>query len=462
MRRRLSLDLAKAPLETVASPGVSVKAAEAAVFEGRHAAEHLVSRHAPALVAETAACFALVPFVGVHAAELASCLVLAILVIGATALTRSLSFRLMDRAWEEYLAAARGILISFGAATELLASGRQREHVDRVRRQIDSWIGNAATAERVIAMFERLPLALVIAFLLILNARHAIDIAAAVRIAILLPPLAGLSRSAFDTLRVAPKLETLDLALHPTSGVAESKSSQLIARPPCSVQVKNASFRYSVSQRTRGAKEVALLDAVSFAWEPGTVLGIRGPNGSGKSTMLKLMLGLLVPDAGTILVGGKNLREVDLLQWRQAIAYLPQRPYLPPDFTVREVMRLVVPDLPDAEAQSALELTDVWNRLVVGGNLDGPLDTPIGELSSGERQRILLARALSQQSTMLLLDEPDENLDSTGRAILFDLVRRLRPKIMIAFAAHDSELLNQADQIVELGRATPVSRRQVS
>jgi ABC-type transport system involved in cytochrome bd biosynthesis fused ATPase/permease subunit len=189
---------------------------------------------------------------------------------------------------------------------------------------------------------------------------------------------------------------------------------------------------------------------VSVEWPESSALVLEGPNGSGKSTLLRLLLGLRAPSEGTIEIGGVGVERIDAAAFRRAVGYLPQQPYLgEPTVTVRDAVRLLEPDAADEAIVAALDAVGLTPMLE--GRADEPLDVAVGELSSGQRQRLALGRALLRDASMYLLDEPDANLDRAGIAlvatVIGDLVRRGK---MVAIAAHTTELAHVAERRVRL------------
>jgi ATP-binding cassette subfamily C protein CydCD len=183
---------------------------------------------------------------------------------------------------------------------------------------------------------------------------------------------------------------------------------------------------------------------------PGETVALTGPSGCGKSTVLSVVLGLRRPDAGTVRLGGVDLSDVDLDDWRRHVAWVSQRPHLFAR-TVAENIRLGRPDASDAHVAAALDaagLTEVVQRLPRGA------DTALGEggagLSAGERQRLALARAFVRNAPLLLLDEPTASLDSETEADVLAAVRELVFGRTALIVAHRPALAALADRVVEL------------
>jgi ATP-binding cassette subfamily C protein CydCD len=179
-------------------------------------------------------------------------------------------------------------------------------------------------------------------------------------------------------------------------------------------------------------------------------VAITGPSGCGKSTLLSVILGMRVPDGGSVCLGGVELAELDLDDWRSHIGWVPQRPHLFAR-SVAENIRLGRPDAADAEVAAALEaagLTEVVRRLPQGA------DTLLGQggtgLSAGERQRVSLARAFVRDAPLLLLDEPTASLDGRTEGEVLAAVRRLINGRTAILVAHRPALAALADRVVEL------------
>lgn len=198
------------------------------------------------------------------------------------------------------------------------------------------------------------------------------------------------------------------------------------------------------------------LDAASLVVRPGETVALVGPSGAGKSTLLDVVLGFVEPvaDGGRVLVGGADLRSLDLDRWRERIAWVPQRPYLFAG-TIAENVRLARPDADDEAVARALRdagAAEFVDALPAGAG------TVLGEdgagLSAGQRQRLALARAFLADRPVLLLDEPTAALDGETEAAVADAVRRLAAGRTVLLVVHRPALLALADRVVEL-RAAP-------
>ena len=184
-------------------------------------------------------------------------------------------------------------------------------------------------------------------------------------------------------------------------------NSRPSAEPTPAIEVQHLTVSYGPTP--------ALLD-VSFAIEPGQLVGVIGPNGAGKSTLIKAILGFVRPDYGSVKLFGEPAEKA-----KGRVAYVPQRGSVDWDFpiTVREVALMgryghrrwwrdmAAEDYKIAdEALGMVRMTDLSDR-------------QIGQLSGGQQQRVFMARALAQGAEILLLDEPFAGVDAaTERAIL--------------------------------------------
>jgi ABC-type bacteriocin/lantibiotic exporter with double-glycine peptidase domain len=456
-REKLTMLIAGAALEHGGDgsflPG---EEADAAVFEGRNAAEQVIVRHAPPLVGEPIAVAVLL--IAVKPAGIPVLMGLGAVTIAAVlvALLRNMTVARQRGAWRKYMDVARDTLTSIRAAPELVASGHEGAYLERLRSAAHDWTETAARAERNVALFQRIPFAAVVVVAIVLVAQtQSLELGQLIHLGVFFPPLAGMMRTAFELVRTAPRVHTLGTALDARERKSGAKSSAPPKPPPelpCEIRFEGVSFSYG---------DVPVLKDVSFVWKPGEVLGVKGPNGSGKSTLLKLILGLLQPTDGRVLVGGIDLREVDLPAWRRGIAYLPQRPYLPEKATVIEAMRLTVPGLGEEEARKALEETGVWGRMSKAKasaargtehNQGGSLDTRVALLSAGMRQKVMLARVWTRAPALFVLDEADETLDQEGVKLLMNAVHTSASRGGLVLATHHDQLL-AATRVVDLANA---------
>ncbi|MEE4264046.1 MAG: ABC transporter ATP-binding protein [Desulfobacteraceae bacterium] len=169
-----------------------------------------------------------------------------------------------------------------------------------------------------------------------------------------------------------------------------------------SFELNHISFNYA---------ERKVIDNISLALVPGKLYGIIGPNGSGKTTLLDLLARHKLPDEGNISYQGKTLSSFSKKELSKKIALVPQNFYINFPFTVKEIVMMGrYPHIPRFAAPSSDDLNILQNVMQLT-EISEFSDRYITELSGGERQRVIFARALAQDTPVLILDEATSNLD---------------------------------------------------
>ena len=195
-----------------------------------------------------------------------------------------------------------------------------------------------------------------------------------------------------------------------------------------------------------------VLQSVSFDLRPGHITAILGPNGVGKTTLLYLALGWLSPWQGQISLGGRPLRSHNRRERGQEMALVPQSEHTPFDYTVLEYVLLGrAPHLPPLGMPGPADYRIVLDALEQMG-LGALAEHPVPQLSGGERQLMLLARAMVQSPRLLLLDEPTAHLDLHNKWHLIQTMRSLRAQgVTMLMTNHDPEVvLALADDVLLL------------
>jgi iron complex transport system ATP-binding protein len=214
--------------------------------------------------------------------------------------------------------------------------------------------------------------------------------------------------------------------------------------------LKNINFSYE--------REPFLKD-FSLAIKAGEFFGIIGPNGSGKTTILKLMAGFLKPQAGSVLVFDQEINKIGRNDLAKIVGFVPQENFFAFEFTVFDVVlwgrnpylkRLESPKKTDFDkAIQALTSADIFALK----------DKSINRISAGERQRVVLARALAQEPKILLLDEATSHLDITHQVEFLKILKKLNADGMtIVFLSHDLNLASLVcSRILLLDKGQPVA-----
>jgi zinc transport system ATP-binding protein len=202
------------------------------------------------------------------------------------------------------------------------------------------------------------------------------------------------------------------------------------------VDLEGVSFSYGGS---------AVLQRIYLHVEEGEFLGIVGPNAGGKSTLLKLILGLLEPQAGRVRVLGQDPRLA-----RKAIGYVPQYPEFARDFpiSVEQVVMMgrlgLGPNWGGYRARDRAAARQALDEVEAGSLMR----RQIGTLSGGQLQRVLLARALACEPRILVLDEPTANIDQRMESDIFDQLRELNRRLTILVVSHDVAFISEYVQRV--------------
>jgi PrtD family type I secretion system ABC transporter len=194
----------------------------------------------------------------------------------------------------------------------------------------------------------------------------------------------------------------------------------------------------------------SIVRQVGFKLDPGEAMGLVGPSASGKSTLGRLIIGTLIPTRGVVRMDGANMAKWDPQDRGPHVGYLPQEIEFF-DGTVREnIARLT--DAEDEEVVAAAQLAGVHEMVL---ELPDGYETKIGtggiRLSGGQRQRLALARAVFRTPKLLVLDEPNSNLDATGEQKLIDAIGQMRGAgSTIIVIAHRPSILAQMDKVLVL------------
>lgn len=196
---------------------------------------------------------------------------------------------------------------------------------------------------------------------------------------------------------------------------------------------------------------VRAVDGVSFAVGDGEMVGLLGGNGAGKTTTMRVIATLLAPTAGTAVVAGRDVRG-DPIGVRRRLGYVSATTGVPDRLTPREVLDSYARLHGLAAERRRDRIADLAAALEIGGYLD----RPCGRLSSGQRQRVTLGRALVHDPPVLVLDEPTSALDIVGARDLFALLERLRAEgrtiLVSTHRLHEIERRCDRFVIIDAGR----------
>lgn len=203
---------------------------------------------------------------------------------------------------------------------------------------------------------------------------------------------------------------------------------------------------------TKSFGSLQVLKGINLHIKEGEIVAVVGASGAGKTTLLQIIGTLMKKDSGTVLISGINidtLKEKQLARFRnQSIGFIFQFHHLLPEFTAFE--NVCIPGFISKRPRREVETAAV--ELLGFLNLTERLDHKPSELSGGEQQRVAVARALINNPSVVLADEPSGNLDSQNKKELHELFFRLRDKFNHTFmiVTHDKELAGMSDRMIHL------------
>lgn len=206
------------------------------------------------------------------------------------------------------------------------------------------------------------------------------------------------------------------------------------------IQLNNVTFRYG--------SRLPVYENLSLEIKPGSWTAFVGPSGSGKSTLVKLLLKFYEAEKGTILLDGKDIRDLNTKSLRSRIGYVPQEIFLFSG-TVRENISL---HKPDATLEEVIEASKKAGAHEFIDRLPRRYDTVLGEhgggLSGGEKQRLALARAMLGNPSLIILDEATSSLDTVSEMEIYKIIRKLRSEnITVIIIAHRLSTVKNCDNI---------------
>lgn len=209
------------------------------------------------------------------------------------------------------------------------------------------------------------------------------------------------------------------------------------------LEVKDLGFSYS---------DHSVLESIGFDVRPGETIALLGPNGVGKSTLFRCILGFLDSYRGSILLGGDDIRSLNPRETARRIAYIPQVSSPVFDFTVMELVLMglasQLPLLESPDAADERRALEVLEEVGIGHLAY----CPSGQISGGEYQLALMARALLQQAQVLVMDEPTANLDYGNQFRVMERMACLAAEgYSVVFSAHDpNQVLMHASRVLVL------------
>lgn len=208
------------------------------------------------------------------------------------------------------------------------------------------------------------------------------------------------------------------------------------------LQIKDLSFSYGNAQ---------ILKDISMELDSSTVLGIVGPNGAGKSTLIRCIDRILVPQHGTVLLDGQEMGQMSSMEIAKKIGYVPQS--ISNTFPATVFDTVLMGRRPHLGWRSSEEDIDTVLEVLTMLKIRYLAMRDFNEISGGQQQKVLIARALAQDAEILLLDEPTSNLDIRHQLEVMEILTKLVKKkgLSVMMAIHDLNLASRySDRIIML------------
>ena len=210
-------------------------------------------------------------------------------------------------------------------------------------------------------------------------------------------------------------------------------------------------MRLIVNKLSFSYRSTVALKDVEIEMNIGEVLSIIGPNGSGKSTLLKCIDRILKPNQGAVLIDGKDIADMKISELSKMMGYVPQNSTSTFPFTVFDIV--LMGRRPHIRWSVSERDKEIVAEILEFLGIDKLAARRLNELSGGEQQKVIVARALAQQPQILLLDEPTSNLDITHQLEILSILRGLTQSMQrsIIIAMHDLNLASRfSDRIIML------------
>jgi len=225
---------------------------------------------------------------------------------------------------------------------------------------------------------------------------------------------------------------------------AENRDGKALFRFEKEIRFDHLCFDYDDSRK--------VLDDVTFSVKRGEMIGLIGPSGGGKTTLVDILLRLFTPQAGRLMVDGSTADGIDLSLWRKNIGYVPQDIFLMND-TIASNIRFYDEAITDERIKHSARAAYIDDFVA---DLPQGYDTVIGErgvtLSQGQRQRIVIARALARNPAILVFDEATSALDNESESKIQKVIEDLRGKLTVIIIAHRLSTIMNTDRIVVLDK----------
>ncbi|MBW5445806.1 ATP-binding cassette domain-containing protein [Cohnella sp. CFH 77786] len=365
--------------------------------------------------------------------------------------TRDALSRMTESAEEQFA----GIRVTKKFAVEDVMNGRFGDTVDAIRDRQIRLIRVSSLFQALIPFLGALSLIVTLAF----GGYHALHgtitlgsfVALTLYIRMMINPLQAVGNVINSMQRSRASLDRLNGLFATLPDIRESDQAVALDMGKAAIEVEGLSFSYPDTDSES-------LHDVSITVQPGKTLGIVGKTGSGKTTLVKLLLRIYDPPAGTIRIGGVDVRDLKLESLRSGIAYVPQDGFLF-STTIRENIAFYRRDSDLESVENAARLAQIHASIA---EFPDRFETKLGErgvtLSGGQRQRTSLARGLIKQAPILVLDDSVSAVDAVTEKRIIDSIRQDRSGKTTLIIAHRISALKHADEIIVLDEGRIVQR----
>lgn len=248
--------------------------------------------------------------------------------------------------------------------------------------------------------------------------------------------------NAYQVIEAAPYLRVISDYHSLSKKNAEEKGGDAVFNFKDSLEFKEVRFSYG--------KERKILANISFSVRKGEMIGLVGPSGAGKTTIADLFLRLFRPDSGSILIDGINISEINIDNWRKNVGYVSQDMFLIND-TIKNNIKFFDDSVSEKDMFAAANAANIYDFII---DLPEGFETMVGErgvkLSVGQRQRVVLARALARNPQILILDEATSSLDSKSESMIQKAIESLKGKVTVVAIAHRLSTIMKSDNLFVL------------
>lgn len=348
-----------------------------------------------------------------------------------------------------------GIRVTKKFAVEPIMIGRFGETVDRIRDNQLKLVRVSSMFQALIPFLGALSLVITIVFGGYLTIHHRITlgnfVALTLYVRMMINPLQAIGNVINTMQRSRASLERIGDLLALQGDIRESETAKPVSFDRAAIEIDGLTFRYPDTDRPA-------LEDIRLHVAPGKTLGILGKTGSGKTTLMKLLLRVYDPPAGTIRIGGEDILNLTLESLRDQIAYVPQEGFLF-STTIRDNIAFYRRDTELDKVEEAARQAQIHGSIM---EFPDRFETKLGErgitLSGGQRQRTSLARGLIKRSPILILDDSVSAVDAVTEKDIIEEIRKQRRNKTTLLIAHRISALKHADEIVVLDEGRIVQR----